>query len=133
MRREIEMSGRRVVLMDSISLLTGEDVGTIVVCASHGGDYAGVVALEHAPCWVSFNDAGGGKDDAGTRALVRLQDAGVPACTVSNESARIGDADDHWAGGVVSHANPLAEAQGVRVGMPLRDAVALAAEGEVRA
>lgn len=131
MRRDVDVHDRKVILMDSISLLEAGDAGAIVVCASHGGDYAGEVALRHSPSWVSFNDAGVGKDAAGILALERLARQGVPACTVAHTSARIGDVDDHWENGVISYANALAVGL-ARPGDTLREVVERVAEAEGR-
>jgi len=43
---------------------------------------------------------------------------------VSHLSARIGDVEDMWGNGVLSHVNALALGSGVRQGERLRDAVA---------
>jgi hypothetical protein len=63
-----------------------------------------------------FNDAGVGKDAAGLAALPFLQSHGLAACTVGHDSARIGEAASTLADGVISHVNPLAQAQGVQAG-----------------
>jgi hypothetical protein len=68
-----------------------------------------------------FNDAGVGKDDAGIAALAMLQARGVAGGTVSHMSARIGDSQDMWDHGVVSHVNALARAMGVLPGQPLKE------------
>jgi len=113
----------RVVLMDSITKVTPEDAGAIVVCASHGGTSSGEFALEVPLKAVIFNDAGVGKDGAGIAALDMLQARGCAAATVAHTSARIGDARDTWEHGMVSHVNAAAHALGVRPGQALREAV----------
>ena len=70
-----------------------------------------------------FNDAGVGKDGAGIAALGMLERAQVPAGTVSHLSARIGDAEDMWQNGVLSHLNASALRSGLRSGERLQDAV----------
>ena len=70
---------------------------------------------------VFFNDAGVGKDDAGIAALAMLQARGVAGATVSHTSARIGDAQDMWDHGVVSHVNGHARALGIAAGQSLRE------------
>ncbi|GAB92973.1 hypothetical protein [Gordonia rhizosphera] len=115
-----------VFLADSVSFLSEDDRGGYVVSASHGGISAAEHALIFAPAVISFNDAGGGKDDAGFRALDILDGHGISAFCVSHETARIGDALDHWENGVVSRANRCAESIGIRSGMTTFDAIAAA-------
>lgn len=110
----------RLLLVDSITLVDAGDAGSIVVSASHGGASSAAFALEHPLAAVFFNDAGVGKDDAGIAALALLQARGVPAGTVAHTSARIGDAQDAWDHGVLSHLNPAAQRMGWRVGLLLR-------------
>ena len=109
----------RVVIMDSITKVTPEDAGGLVVSASHGGASSGEFALEVPLKAVFFNDAGVGKDDAGIAALAMLQARGVAGGTVSHTSARIGDAQDMWDHGVVSHVNEHARALGIVPGQAL--------------
>ena len=109
-----------VLLMDSITLVTPDDAGAMVVCGSHGGSSSAEFALEVPLALVVFNDAGVGKDEAGIAALARLQQHGVPAATVAHTSARIGDARDSWESGIVSHVNPAARALGLAPGQPLQ-------------
>jgi len=116
-------SGGRVVLMDSITLLDADDANACVVSASHGGVSSGEVASGVPLIAVFFNDAGVGKDDAGIAALAMLENAGVPAGTVSHTSARIGDAEDTWNNGVISHVNRAARDLGLAPGSRLRDAL----------
>ena len=109
----------RIVIMDSITKLTPEDASGMVVSASHGGASSGEFALEVPLKAVFFNDAGVGKDDAGIAALAMLQASGVAGGTVSHTSARIGDAQDMWDHGVVSHVNEHARALGIVPGQAL--------------
>ena len=112
----------RVVIMDSITKVGPDDARQIVVSASHGGRSSGEFALAVPLRAVFFNDAGGGKDDAGIAALAMLQDHGVAAGTVSHTSARIGDSADTWDSGVVSHVNAAAAALGFAPGLSLQAA-----------
>lgn len=112
--------GGRVLLVGSITQIGPEDEGAWVVSASHGGVSSGEFALEVPLRGAFFNDAGVGKDAAGIAALDMLQARGVAAATVSHLSARIGDGQDTWANGVVSHANLLALALGIRPGLALQ-------------
>jgi hypothetical protein len=116
-----ESGARKVILMDSISHVDAADAGHIVVSASHGGASSGEYASRHKLAAVFFNDAGVGKDNAGIAALGMLK---VPAGTVSHLSARIGDVEDMWENGMLSHVNARALGSGVRQGERLRDVVA---------
>ena len=113
--------GGKVVLMDSITKVNGDDEGAVVVCASHGGSSSGEFALEVPLKLVVFNDAGRGKDDAGIAALPMLQGRGVPAATVAHTSGRIGDSLDMWENGVLSHVNDAARQLGLSDGDKVRD------------
>jgi len=115
--------GGVVLIMDSITKVTPEDEGAIVVSASHGGASSGEFALEVPLKAAFFNDAGGGKDGAGLAALAMLQARGVAGGTVAHTSARIGDALDTWECGVISHLNEAARQLGLAVGEPLRTAL----------
>lgn len=129
MRNEtIERRGeRRVVLMDSISLIGPEDEGSIIVCGSHGGRISGAFAALHPPHLVLFNDAGGGKAGAGRASLDMLDAKGIAAATIAHDSARIGDARDGWDRGVISEAGAAARRLGLSPGQSVQEAVTSAA------
>lgn len=121
LKREVASGpGGRVLIIDSITKVDAADAGAIVVSASHGGVSSGEFALAVPLRAVFFNDAGVGKDDAGIAALAMLQARGVAAGTVSHTSARIGDAQDMWENGVISHVNAAARAMGFAPGQGLR-------------
>ena len=113
--------GGQVLLMDSITQVAEGDEDTLVVSGSHGGTSSGKFALDVPLRMAFFNDAGVGKDDAGIAALAMLQARGVAGGTVSHMSGRIGDSQDMWDHGVVSHVNALARAMGVLPGQPLKE------------
>lgn len=120
LKKEVARGPRgHVLIMDSITKVTPEDEGAIVVSASHGGASSGEFALEVPLGAVFFNDAGVGKDEAGIAALAMLEARGVAGGTVSHLSARIGDSQDMWEHGVVSHVNAQARAMGILPGQPL--------------
>jgi len=122
LKKEVASGPRgRVLLMDSITKVAPGDEDTLVVSASHGGASSGEFALEIPLRVVFFNDAGVGKDDAGIASLQMLQDRGVAGGTVSHVSARIGDSQDMWDHGVVSHVNAIASGMGIAPGQELRD------------
>lgn len=113
--------GGNIVIMDSITKVTPADAGSVVVSASHGGASSGEFALEVPLKAVFFNDAGVGKENAGVAALGMLQAKGVAAGTVAHTSAKIGDAQDMWDQGVISHVNDAARRMGLAEGQGLRD------------
>jgi uncharacterized protein YunC (DUF1805 family) len=127
-RRTLQQSGwhRRIVLMDSASLIAPEDAGQIIVTGSHGALVGGSaqMALRVDAFAAVFSDAGVGADDAGITRLPALDARGIAGVTVSAASARIGDAASIHADGIVSHANATALRLGARVGEPIASRLA---------
>lgn len=119
----LKTSRGRIILMDSITKLTPDDEGAMIVSASHGGSSSGEFALEVPISAVFFNDAGGGREDAGFSALKMLQDKGVAAGTIGHDSGRIGDSQDMWENGKISHLNALASKLGLHTGESVREAL----------
>ncbi len=107
-----------MILVDSASLVTAEDVGAIIITGSHGGLIGGdpQKALRVDGFAAIFNDAGIGKDDAGITRLPALDDRGIAAFTVAASSARIGDARSTLSDGLISRVNKTAEVLGAREG-----------------
>jgi hypothetical protein len=118
----------KIFVIDSISAMTREMRGQIVVTGSHGGRSAAHLALAHPAAFVVFNDAGVGLDNAGIAGLEILQLNGVAACTVSHFSARIGEAPSTLATGVVSHTNSHAHDGSVRAGQLCANAISFFTE-----
>jgi hypothetical protein len=118
-----ERQTRAMVLVDSASLVTAEDIGAIIVTGSHGGLIGGdpKKALRADGFAAVFNDAGIGKDEAGTTRLPALDDRGIAAFTVAAASARIGDARSTLCDGVISRVNRTAAALGARVGQDAKE------------
>lgn len=112
-----------LLLVDSITAVTAQDAGAVVVSASHGGVSSAGFALAQPLSAVFFNDAGVGKDAAGIAALDMLESAGVIAATIDHMSGRIGDVEDMWAHGRLSHVNALGLEAQICPGMPLQVAV----------
>jgi hypothetical protein len=81
-----------------------------------------VVDVIKKPLAVFFNDAGGGKDDAGKVGLGMLQAIGVPAACYSHMSARIGDAQDGLGNGILTDMNDLAKQIGIKKDMQVSEA-----------
>jgi hypothetical protein len=116
----LERPGRyKVWGLDSNSLVTPDDTGSIVVTGSHGAILGGKpeTALRIDALAAVYNDAGVGIDDAGISRLPALDARGIAAVTVDAQSARIGDARSTWESGKISHVNSLAQAYGCRVGI----------------
>jgi hypothetical protein len=111
-----------VTLADTITRLAPEARGTAIVASSHGGVYAGGLALKAGCRGAIFNDAGFGKDRAGAGSLDLFDALGVACAVVAHSSCRIGEARDMWARGIVSAANAAARCVGVRVGQACADA-----------
>jgi len=114
-----------ITLLDSVALIDSSHAGTIVVTGSHGGRSAAgfVVDVREKPLAVFFNDAGGGKDNAGKVGLVMLQAIGVAAACYSHMSARIGDAQDGLDNGVLTDLNDLAKQAEIKTEMEVSQAI----------
>lgn len=93
------------------------------MCGSHGGAYAGYLVARTSAGAVILNDAGVGRDDAGIATLSLCQSIAMPAATVAHCSCRIGDAQDMYARGRISHVNAVAQALGCMPEMACSDAV----------
>src|SRR5436190_21851431 len=126
-RGRVPNSGHREVwAMDSGSLVKPEDRRQIVVTGSHGGLLGGKPdhVLDVDVFAAFFNDAGGGKDNAGIARLPALDARGIAAGAVSCHTARIGDGKSTYDTGVLGHLNETARRLELREGMSIRDAVA---------
>ena len=125
-KTKLNMSSKlpAITLLDSIALIDSSNAGTIVVTGSHGGRSAAgfVVDVSEKPLAVFFNDAGGGKDNAGKVGLDMLQAIGVPAACYSHMSARIGDAQDGLDHGILTDMNDLAKQVGIKKDMQVSEA-----------
>ena len=118
---------REVWALDSVSLARAEDRRSILVTGSHGGllggkEDDGVLDVDVFAAF--FNDAGGGKDDAGNARLPVLESRGIAAATVSCNTARIGDGRSSYDTGVIARVNAVAARLEIKEGMSAREAVA---------
>ena len=68
------------------------------------------------------SDGGFGRDQMAIAGLRILQDMGIPCAAVSHLSADLGDARSLYEDGQITVVNALAEARGVRPGMPAQAA-----------
>jgi hypothetical protein len=126
-RRAIRNSGHRAVwAVDSVSLVKGEDARSIAMTGSHAGLLGGkpdqMLGVDVFAAF--FNDAGGGKDDAGFRRLPVLDKRGIAGVTVSHLTARIGDGLSTYETGVISRVNQAAARLELKPGMSAREALA---------
>ncbi len=106
----------RLSVLDSITKLTDDHRGQVVVAASHGAEYAAYLAAKGGARAVILNDAGVGKDRAGISGLPYLDAIGIAAATIGYRTARIGDGADMKSRGAVSHVNSEAEKLGCAPG-----------------
>ena len=118
---------REVWAMDSVALVEDTDRRRIVVTGSHAGLLGGaaddgVLAVDVFAAF--FNDAGGGKQEAGFARLPTLDARGIAAATVSAYSARIGDGRSTYDTGVLSRVNDVGRRLELKEGMSARAAVA---------
>jgi hypothetical protein len=126
-RGRVSIGGHREVwAMDSASLVEPQDRRKIVVTGSHGGLLGGKPdhVLDVDVFAAFFNDAGGGKENAGVARLPTLDARGIAAGAVSCHTARIGDGKSSYDTGVLSHVNETARRLELREGMSVRQAVA---------
>jgi hypothetical protein len=123
-----------LICADSIGMLQPDDVGRIVVTASHGA-LSGGRSDDMVPLGilaVFFSDAGGGMDDAGIARLADLERKGIVAGATSADSAPIGDSRALYHDGVLSHVNGPASQRGGRVGMKLKDFIGILTDAAKR-
>jgi hypothetical protein len=114
----------RVFALDSVSRVTWNLAGSVILGGSHGG-IVNRKAIKAPVRAAFFNDAGGGKDGAGISRLPALDVCGIPGATVSAMSARIGDGRDTFQSGTISNVNASAAALGVCLDQSASDAVSL--------
>ena len=114
-----------VVSADSVVILPATAKGAVLLTGSHGGRYAGSVALAAGVRAAVFHDAGLGLDEAGIASLSLFDGLGVPAAAVGHETARIGHAQDMLARGRLTRVNGAARTLGLRPGMACVDALNL--------
>jgi uncharacterized protein YunC (DUF1805 family) len=128
-RWEEVIAGVAVLCVDSASMIAPGDAGRIIVTGSHGGLIGGdpARACKADARYVSFSDAGRGKNDIGVARLPALDARGIAATTLDCMSCEIGNAGSALTGGVVSAANRAAINLGVKIGMPHLNALEMVA------
>ena len=124
-RWEEEIAGVRILCVDSASLIAPADAGRIIVTGSHGGLIGGdpTRASKADARFVSFSDAGRGKNDVGLSRLPALDVRAIAAVTLDCMSCEIGNAASALATGIVSAANETARRYGISEGSTLKDAI----------
>jgi len=117
--------GRQVVCTDSIAFGLPEDSRNVLVTAGHTGRSAVPYLLRVRPFGFICSDGGKGREDAGVVGLAMVEAEGLAGATVDARRARMGDGLSSYRDGVISAANALALAAGVRVGMPAAQAASV--------
>ena len=115
-------AGRRIVAMDSNSMVTKDNQMDIIMTGSHGGRVGSLPAVKYHVAAAFYNDAGVGKDNAGISRLTWLENNHIYGATVDANTARIGIGLETYKSGIVSHANALAQSIGVRPGISAKEA-----------
>ncbi len=122
---ETSPEGRQVVCTDSIAFALPEDVRNVLVTAGHTGRSAVPYLRKGRPYGFICSDGGKGREDAGIAGLAIVEQEGLAGATVDARTARMGDGLSSYREGIISAANALALAAGVRVGMPAAQAASL--------
>lgn len=117
--------GRQVVVTDSIVFGTGADRRNVLVTAGHTGRSGARHIIKVRPFGFVCSDGGRGRNDSGMAGLDITNADGIAGATVDASCARMGDGMSTYEDGVISAANALALACGVRIGMPARAAALL--------
>lgn len=117
--------GRQVVVTDSIVFGTGADQRNVLVTAGHTGRSGARHIIKVRPFGFVCSDGGRGRDDSGMAGLSITDAQGIAGATVDAALARMGDGMSTYQDGVISAANDLALACGVRIGMPAREAAVM--------
>lgn len=118
-------TGRQVVVTDSIVFGTEADQRNVLVTAGHTGRSGARHIINVRPFGFVCSDGGRGRNDSGMAGLEITNAEGIAGATVDAHLARMGDGMSTYNDGIISAANSLALACGVRVGMPARDAALL--------
>jgi len=117
--------GRQVVVTDSIVFGTDADQRNVLVTAGHTGRSGARHIINVRPFGFICSDGGRGRNDSGMAGLEITNQEGIAGATVDGQRARMGDGMSTYEDGIISAANQLAQACGVRVGMTAREAALL--------
>jgi hypothetical protein len=114
------------------SATAGDDCrGGVLISGSYGGKYNAFHAGRRGLRGVVLNDAGVGKDCAGTDGLEYLDGVGLAAATADAWSCHVGDGDHMLAHGVISFVNHAARQLGCSPGQSVETCARLMAGGPV--
>lgn len=123
---ETNPQGRSIVCTDSIAFALPEDRERNVLCtAGHTGRSVVDYFRQFRPWAFICSDGGIGKNQSGISALQDVEADGIAGASVDALTARMGDGQSTYFDGVISAANRVAQAKGVRVGQTAREAAAL--------
>lgn len=123
---ETNAQGRSIVCTDSIAFALPEDRERNVLCtAGHTGRSVVDYFRQFRPWAFICSDGGIGKNQSGVSALQDVEADGIAGASVDALTARMGDGQSTYFDGVISAANSVAQAKGVRVGQTAREAAAL--------
>jgi hypothetical protein len=123
---ETNARGRSIVCTDSIAFALPEDRERNVLCtAGHTGRSVVDYFRQFRPWGFICSDGGVGKNKSGVSALEDVEVDGIAGASVDALTARMGDGQSTYFDGVISAANSVARAKGVRVGQAAREAAAL--------
>jgi hypothetical protein len=122
----VQRGERRIVTMDSARYVDERNTAKdVVVPASYIGVLPARMMAIHRPRGVIGHSACVGKDGAGIAGLWYLEALGIPAATCDGMTAELGNGEDLYASGVISHVNYPAERCGVQPGMTVAQAAEL--------
>ena len=119
--------GRLVVCTDSIAFGMPEDARNVLVTAGITGKSALPYMRVVRPFGLICSDGGMGREDSGVWALGQIVADNIAGAAVDARGARMGDGLSTYNEGIISAANSLAAAAGVRIGMPAKEAARLIA------
>jgi hypothetical protein len=114
--------GRELVVMDSIVFGTQADQQNVLVTAGHTGRSGARHIIKVRPFGFICSAGGRGPHDSGMAGLEITAMEGIAGATVDARYARMGDGMSTYEDGVISAANELALAGGVRIGMAAPEA-----------
>jgi hypothetical protein len=114
--------GRLIICTDSIAFGLPEDSNNVLVTAGHTGISALPYLRRCRPFGFVCSDGGKGREDSGVAGMVIAASEGLAGATVDARRAMMGDGLSSYNDGIISAANELAAAAGVKVGMSAKEA-----------
>lgn len=120
-RKAAIMSDVKIFTASSSATATPECAGHVLISGSYGGEYNAYNAAKLGVRAVILNDAGIGKNNAGTNGLPYLDLVDVAAATADAMTCHIADGDHMLEHGVISHVNESARKLGCAAGQSVRE------------